>query len=599
VISLSPIALAAALAFGASEAAVTPCRDVRHATHGFDLVLDWERASHPDPRAGSLFRTVSESDRTAEPDCVLTAAVDPSQGAILPARAVSERVLPESSGSSERGPAWLRPFSFFVSATGVYDSNINHDEQPVRDYGSIFGVGTRFETDAVEIEYELASHRYRNTNHWDRISHNLTSSYQQKFSRKFSIEAFGEIALKGSSEDRELGDQYIFEPRLHYRISPSSRLRLYAAYRLRRYDVNPQRDANNQFAGLELRKHLGRAIFDLGYRWEKNRAAGPRYTYDRQTYSAQFYTPFAGGLHRLGMELRYRPQQYSHRFVDNHAANGLRRDARWIYSLNSSFSLGRSLELLPEYRFERRSSNDPGKKFDAHVAYLGLRYWVGRGDNPSPRRRHPAQPPALAAKKEEPIKRDTASPSPGRSEAPPAPISRSEARAPLAAKKEEPMKKDTASPSPDQSEAPPAPISRSEARAPLPRPAATSSAASLVVSPAAAVQASNEKWSKRAEAERLRLVRGDAGRYAIELGLVCGARFLEDAWRNDSKEGAMWLIRSESSCYRVFWGHYSSQRDAERALRKIPEDFRSGSQRPLVVLLAAGSSPPAGKEPSR
>jgi hypothetical protein len=599
VISLSPIALAAALAFGASEAAVTPCRDVRHATHGFDLVLDWERASHPDPRAGSLFRTVSESDRTAEPDCVLTAAVDPSQGAILPARAVSERVLPESSGSSERGPAWLRPFSFFVSATGVYDSNINHDEQPVRDYGSIFGVGTRFETDAVEIEYELASHRYRNTNHWDRISHNLTSSYQQKFSRKFSIEAFGEIALKGSSEDRELGDQYIFEPRLHYRISPSSRLRLYVAYRLRRYDVNPQRDANNQFAGLELRKHLGRAIFDLGYRWEKNRAAGPRYTYDRQTYSAQFYTLFAGGLHRLGMELRYRPQQYSHRFVDNHAANGLRRDARWIYSLNSSFSLGRSLELLPEYRFERRSSNDPGKKFDAHVAYLGLRYWVGRGDNPSPRRRHPAQPPALAAKKEEPIKRDTASPSPGRSEAPPAPISRSEARAPLAAKKEEPMKKDTASPSPDRSEAPPAPTSRSEARAPLPRPAATSSAASLVVSPAAAVQASNEKWSKRAEAERLRLVRGDAGRYAIELGLVCGARFLEDAWRNDSKEGAMWLIRSESSCYRVFWGHYSSQRDAERALRKIPEDFRSGSQRPLVVLLAAGSSPPAGKEPSR
>lgn len=537
-IFLSSIALATALTAGTPQVDRAPCRESNRGTSGFGLGLDSERASQP----GTL---------TAALDCVLAEAADSSLSSprIVPARTASQRVLPEPASPSalDGGPAWLRPFSFFVSSTGVYESNIDHDENPISDYGAVFGVGTHFETDTVEIEYEVASHNYQNTDRWDRVSHSLTSSYEQKITRKLSMEAVGELALRGSSEDRELGDQYVFEPRLHYRFSPSNRLRLYGAYRLRRYDENPERDATNRYVGLELRQRLGKASLDVGYRTEQNHAEGPRFTYDRQTYSAQLSTPLVGGLHRLGLEVRYRPQQYANRFVsDRHPEEGLRRDRRWVFSLGGSFALGRHLELLPGYKFETRSSNDASKKFGAHAVYLGLRYWFGRGGNPTLARKRPTEPPAHAAKKEEPMKGGTASLSPRRSEAPAAPI-----------------------------------------------PAATSSAASPVVSPARAARASNERWSKRAEADRRRLVSGDAGRYAIELDLVCGSRFLEEAWRHDSRAGAMWLIRSESSCYRVFWGHYSSQHDAERALRKIPEDFRSGSQRPFVVLLASARNEPS------
>jgi hypothetical protein len=408
-IPLSSIVLATVLTLSASEVAGAPCRDSSRGSRGFGLALDWQRAGEPGARTGHLLRAVSASDnstRTAALDCVLAAAVGSSPRIVVPARAVSQRVLPEPASPSSRddGPAWLRPFSFFVSSTGVYDSNINHDENPVRDYGAVFGVGTHFETDTVEVEYEVASHNYQNTDRWDRISHSLTSSYEQKITRKLSMEAVGELALKGSSEDRELGDQYVFEPRIHYRISPSNRLRLYGAYRLRRYDENAERDANNQYVGLELRQRLGRATLDVGYRWEENRAEGPRYTYDRQTYSAQFSTPLAGGLHRLGMEVRYRPQQYAHRFVDDEEDEGLRRDKRWVFTVGGSFVLGRNLEILPGYKFETRSSNDPEKKFGAHAAYVGLRYWFGKRGNPAIAGIGPKEPPADAAKRQEPTK---------------------------------------------------------------------------------------------------------------------------------------------------------------------------------------------------
>ena len=571
-IFLSSVALATVLTVGASGAAVAPCRDSSRGSRGFGLALDWERASDPGLRSGRFLRTASDgSSRVAALDCVLTAAVDSNRVAV-PVPTVSQSVLPEPSspGSPDDGSAWLRPFSFFVSTTGVYESNINHDENPVRDYGAVYGVGTHFETDTVEVEYEVASHNYQNTDRWDRISHSLTSSYDQKFSKKLSMEAVGEVALRGSSEDRELGDQYVFEPRIHYRISPSNRLRLYGAYRLRRYDENPERDATNRYVGAEFRQRLGRSALDVGYRWERNVADGPRFTYDRQTYSAQLSTPLAGGLHRLGMEVRYRPQQYAHRFVsDRHPEEGLRRDRRWIVSLGGSFALGRNFELLPGYRFETRSSNDPDKKFDSHAAYVGLRYWFGKRGNPAVAGKGPKEPPAVAAKRQEPTKRDPI-PSAGTAGKP---VPGQETR--LASRSR-------------RSEVPPAR-----------RPAATSSAASPVLSPAMRAQAANAEWSKRAEAERLRLVRGDAGRYAIELTGVCGARFLEEAWSYDSKVAEMWLIRSEPSCYRVFWGHYESQHDAERALPTIPKFFRSGSQRPFVVSLSAGSTLPPSSGPSR
>lgn len=533
-ILLTSLALTTVLTAGTPPVDGAPCRDANGATSGFSLALDGERASRS--------RTL-----TAALDCVLAEAADSSRSSsrIVPARSVSQRVLPEPAtpGVLDDGPAWLRPFSFFVSSTGVYESNIDHDENPIQDYGAVFGVGTHFETDTVEIEYEVASHNYQNTDRWDRISHSLTSSYEQKITRKLSMEAVGELALRGSSEDRELGDQYVFEPRLHYRISPSNRLRLYGAYRLRRYDENPERDATNRYVGLELRQRLGTATLDVGYRTEQNHAEGPRFTYDRQTYSAQLSTPLAGGLHRLGLEVRYRPQQYANRFVrDRHPEEGLRRDRRWIFSLGGSFALGRSLELLPGYKFETRSSNDPDKKFGAHAVYVGLRYWFGKRGNPAIARRRPKAAPADAAKRKEKTKS-------GGGDAPPAERAAAESVGTAGAR---------------MTSAPPK------------------------THESGLTRAAKEKWSERAEAERHRLLRGTAGNYTIDLGTLCGDRALEDAWRRDSASGALWLIPSaRGECFQLYWGHFSSRRDADRALRKVPAYFRTGGGQPPVVAITS------------
>lgn len=403
--ALRPLGLAAAVTLAASVPAGAHCLMAGPA-RSFRLDLDWAQPGPGEtaPRRVTFSSGLSSpSPGTVGRSCPLLTAFDWNRR-----RAASDgsraREAPADSPAStpaEADPSWLQAFSFFASLGGNYDTNINHDEEPKRDWGYVVGAGTRFETDAFELEYEVASHSYENTDRWDRISHSLTTSLDQRLTRRLSVEAVGEVALKGSSEDRELGDQYVFEPRIHYRFSPSNRLRLFGAHRLRRYDEDPQRDATNQYLGAEFRQRIGPGNLDFGYRWERNRSEGPRNRYRRQTYNAQYATPLADGLHRLALEVKYRPQQYSERFVDDEEDEGLRRDARWIFSAGASFALGRHLELVPGYKFEFRTSNDPEKEFDAHVGYLGLRFWFGSGGNPSIARRGASKPSTATAARDD------------------------------------------------------------------------------------------------------------------------------------------------------------------------------------------------------
>ena len=526
-ISLLSLVLATTLTLSAPGVPSAPCRDATPGERGFGLALDWARAAESGPPGPRLIRAVSSSEASTRPatiDCVLVAAA-PGPRAFR-STVAAQRVLPEPAipPRPDDGPGWLEPFSFFVSLTGVHDTNINHSEEPLASTGVVGGIGTRFETDNFEVEYEVAKHEYSNTDRWDRVSHSVTTSFEQRVAKKLSMEAVGELTLKGSSEDRELNDQYVLEPRINYRFSPSSRLRLYGAHRLRRYDDNQQRDATNQYAGAEFRQRLGSGAFDVGYRWETNRAEGRRYSYERQTYSLQYATPLAGGLHRLAAEVKYRPQNYSHRFVDDEEDEPLRRDKRWIFSLEGSIALGRHLELLPGYRYETRFSNDEEEEFEAHVGYVGLRFWFGKGRNSFTDRRRPAETAAAAVK-------------------------------------DRPQVDD-----------------------------AEDRAARAITSnhPAPAMRTSrHEKWSKQAEAGRLRLLRAAAGNYAIDLGLRCGDE-LEEAWLRDSDYGSLWIIPSErADCFRLFWGHFSSRRDADRDLRTVPGYFRRGGGQPIVVAITS------------
>jgi hypothetical protein len=192
------------------------------------------------------------------------------------------------------------------------------------------------------------------------------------------METSGEIGLKGSTEDRELADRYMLEQEFQFRLSKQNRLNFGGALRLKRYDDNPGRNAFNPYVegGFEQRLGGGRK-WEIGYRYETNRSQNERFKYIRWTYSAEFTTP----LMRQGwltVEAKYRPQKYA-RLVEIELEDGddievPRRDQRWILGAEWRFPLWRNLELGANYKFETRSSNDPDKKFNAHLMGVSLMY---------------------------------------------------------------------------------------------------------------------------------------------------------------------------------------------------------------------------------
>ena len=271
-----------------------------------------------------------------------------------------------------------RRFTAHAIVSSVYDSNIEHDENNIKSYGVITGVGARYQDreirPAFQLSYEVARHAYTQVDDWDRISHDLSAYSARRLSRKFILEAIGEVALKGSSEDRDIGNQYIFVPRLSYRLTPSQRLRLYGAYRLRRYDTDQDRDAVNRYAGLEFRQIARKAgQWDMGYRFETNSAKGERRSYTRRSYLARWTAPF---LKRdaVALELVYRSQRYDKRSITVDETTMPRHDHRLQPSFQWIHPLTRDASLILAYDFENHTSNDPSHEYRDHLLSLTSRY---------------------------------------------------------------------------------------------------------------------------------------------------------------------------------------------------------------------------------
>jgi len=553
VISIRSVALAALVVFAAPASASAQCRQGDLRSSGFHLDVDWERATYSGgaPGSGRLFPA---SERPAAvPECVFAAAVDRPRllaaSAAAPAAAIAS--TQSASDPDDGGSSWLRPFTFFVNLGAIYDSNINHDEDPIRTWGGFLGGGVRFETDDFYAQYEIASFSYTYTDSgWSRISHRLETAYEHDLSKKWEAELVGEAVLKGSSEDNDLGDEYTLKPRLNYDLSDSQRVRLYGAYRLRSYgDIDPLRDANNYYVGLQFRQRIGTGHFDAEYRWEVNESKGPRNQYNRQTYGLEYTTPFGGGLHQLVLEARYRPVQYWHRRIDNEEDEDLRRDVRWIGTAVAKLSLSRRISIHPTYRYERRTSNDPEEEWDAHLGILSVQYTFGGATS---------VPVAVTAARETP------------------------------AEKEE----DTGSDPRRGSD--PSWLIEASAAAPEPPPDVEPPANATVSAPAVATVAVSdpiEPWVERAEADRRGLERENGERYSVELAPACDAGTLAGIWKHDAG-GSLWLLPDRAAggnCFRVFWGRYSSQATAERALSKIPHGLRDSGRPPTVIVALGGT----------
>ncbi|HKG13961.1 MAG TPA: hypothetical protein VKB12_11495 [Pyrinomonadaceae bacterium] len=286
----------------------------------------------------------------------------------------------ESRAEGEKTPRRVR---LFAKLSTVFDSNVEHDERRLRSFGLVPSLGFHFQDDAekpsFEAEYEVGFHRYTRTDSFDRVSHYLTAAYRKKLPGRFSSRTTGEVSLKGSSEDRDVNNQYSLEQQFQYRLTPATRLSAFAAYRLKRYPLaDAGKNAIDPYVGGKFQQELkGGREWELSYRYDKNRPQDPKDRYVRWTYEAQFSTPlFRSRRDLLTVEARYSPRLYARQIkVDGERV--ARKDRRWVFEFDYERPLARDVRLGLGYKYETRGSNDPDKRFDAHVfgVTFGFDWW--------------------------------------------------------------------------------------------------------------------------------------------------------------------------------------------------------------------------------
>ena len=291
-------------------------------------------------------------------------------------------VITSAGGNAAKKPAkyvtpW-NPVSLSSSISSVYDSNIDRQLVDTGAYGLIVGLSGRYQSGrshpGISATYTIAKHSYTKGDVWDRVSNDLNVVTSRAITPELTLEAIGEIALKGSSEDRDISDQYIFLPRLSYRPQASRRIRLYGAYRERKYGVTPTFNAANRYAGLELRQNIGKSgQWEAGYRFETNSARDERRSYSRRTYSTQYTTPFSM-RDRAIAEMKYRRQRYDKRLVKVDGDSVPRMDHRFqpSFTLIHQFNEKAGLEL--SYDYEKRTSNDSRRGYRDHLFAVTSRY---------------------------------------------------------------------------------------------------------------------------------------------------------------------------------------------------------------------------------
>jgi hypothetical protein len=274
-------------------------------------------------------------------------------------------------------------FWLYAQVSSVFDTNILHDEQSLNSFGLVPSLGAHFQNDAekpsLEADYEVALHRYGRTDEFDRTSHNLEVSYRRQFARRWYARTTGEVSIKGSSEDRDINNQYILEQQIQYRLNPANRLAVFAAYRVKHYPLaDAAKSAIDPYFGGRFQQRLpGERGWGLSYRYDKNRSRGEKDRYVRSTYGAEFFTPVFNNRHDLlTLGAGYAPRLYA-RQVKVDDVRVPRHDRRWKFDALYERPLGQDVRLGLSYGFEKRTSNDPDKKFNSHLfgVTFNFKWW--------------------------------------------------------------------------------------------------------------------------------------------------------------------------------------------------------------------------------
>jgi hypothetical protein len=299
-------------------------------------------------------------------------------------------VAPIQPATNPKPPSPIKPtlpsgrlWNLTLEASSSYDSNLYHRKENIVDsvglvYGAVFHFQNSELKPVFQFDYGIAKHEYSNSDFWDVISHNLEGSYTWHLAKRFSLETDGEISINGSSDDQEVGNEYTVKPQLKYRISSSSKLEIYGAYRLKRYDFDPQRNATDVYVGAALKQDVWDHLVEVEARYEENDAVSFRHDYLRWTYSVSYTIPYEA-RNWISFQARYKPRRYLTRFVDIPVDNGpdtvaRRYDQRWVYSVEGAVFLNQNMEIDAGFGYETRNSNDDDRDFNGNSPYLSFSY---------------------------------------------------------------------------------------------------------------------------------------------------------------------------------------------------------------------------------
>lgn len=291
-----------------------------------------------------------------------------------------------------------RVFSLDLRMSGVYDTNVNHDEDKIESHGVLAGVDARLRSSGrrpfFTLGYRGRVRSFSGTDRWDRLEHKIEALIARQVGA-LTLETTGAIDFRGATEDRELGNQYTIRPRVALSLG-SVRLRAYGAYRLRRFepleefagegdplpldpaDAIDVSEENTYIAGAEFRWKIGGGqSWEVGYRYEDSDSDNPSRRYYRHRYEAEYRAEFADRA-ALTLGLQYRPRRYPDLLVEIEDPDGetgevVRKDVRWVPYTALAYSLPWGQEVELEYEYQRRTSNDPDEEFEAHRVTLSVR----------------------------------------------------------------------------------------------------------------------------------------------------------------------------------------------------------------------------------
>ncbi|MBT8399294.1 MAG: outer membrane beta-barrel protein [Rhodothermia bacterium] len=285
---------------------------------------------------------------------------------------------PGRDGQLRRPPPTSLAINAELQFASVYDSNIDQDDEPVSSYGLVpaarFMVRSSREDPILSGTYVLARHDYSNSERWTRTSHMGELVFEPSFSGIVRPQTSGQISIRGSSEDRDVSNEYRVDQEIEFRFTRNQRLILYGAMVWKKVPDSPIDDAFKPRTGvvLQQRGEDGRR-WELDIRREWNEEQETRGEYDRWKIETSYRFPVSKAI-QARAQVEYRIKSYRDRFVEIEEEDYLRKDNRLTIGASAVSEIVRNVSLQVGYRFETRNSNDPDKLFSAHLMMLMLGY---------------------------------------------------------------------------------------------------------------------------------------------------------------------------------------------------------------------------------